>query len=213
LTDENKSFFHSKKGNWCKACYNEYRRDKRAKLKIKQGEVEQGEPLEIPPIMEGEPQKEQPKKESKKAETKVNLKEVKNTATAVLQTVFGVVASRAGEHWNISKDEADNITTPLVNILNKYDMFKKVTKNMDSINLVMAIGAFAIPRAMVQMEIIKQQKEEKKKKGEQLHGTNKPEQEEIKNKAVIREINKTDKPKVTDIPKAYDRETFQPAIL
>lgn len=153
----------------CKPCHNNRQKEYRIKKKheieeIKQG-IKQEPPLEIPQIENESPKKEvkkEVKKEIKDKPSAKDIKEIKSMASAVLQAGFGILGTRAGEHWNISEDEAKSISSPLVNILNKYDLFQKVSKNSDALSLVVAVGTVIIPRSMIQYELIKQKRKEKK---------------------------------------------------
>ena len=67
--------------------------------------------------------------------------------------VFAFISSRPGcEHWAVSEDELNSITTPLANILNKYEAFEKIAENSDAIALVTASVVVVAPRAMISME-------------------------------------------------------------
>ena len=67
--------------------------------------------------------------------------------------VFTFISSRPGcEHWAVSEDELNSITTPLANILNKYEAFEKIAENSDAIALVTASVVVVAPRAMISME-------------------------------------------------------------
>lgn len=71
---------------------------------------------------------------------------------------FGVVANRAGDHWNITEKEAENIANPLTNIMSKLQYVEEIAQNMDYINLTSALLGTIAPRAIKTMQ-------EKKKGG------------------------------------------------
>lgn len=209
--------FKSSSGNWCKQCKNESQKERRAKLREKQKDVIQGEPVNIPTTeqIETGPQLiPEPKKTTTKKEVipKADIKAIKSYTTIGLQTAFGIIASRAGDHWNISKDEAGAVADPLINILNKYDFFKTVTKNSDAVGLVMAVGMIIIPRTLNEIEI-QRIKKKAKKEVKEIHGSNKPQQEEIKNIGIIRENKGSSPSNNPPISETNDRQSFGAAIL
>jgi DNA-directed RNA polymerase subunit RPC12/RpoP len=143
--------FQSKKAKIrCQECQNKKVREYRASKKIDQGKPKLVDVPEIP----GSDNK--TNKTVKKVAPKVKpIKEIKDVTSGVLQTLFGLVALRAGEHWEISEDEANKITDPMINILNKYGLFKKIQANMDVLMLLGAIGTVVTPRAIVSFQISK----------------------------------------------------------
>lgn len=151
--------------NRCKPCQREYRRN----LYKRKKENLQGEP--IPLIKEKKPENE---KEKPKQTKKSSNKEIAGLISTGLQMGFGLIATRAGEHWIISNEEAESISKPLTNILSKYDLTNKLNDNMDSIALIVACGTTFIPRILLQIEINKQKnkKEEKKDEGQDKRNTN-----------------------------------------
>jgi hypothetical protein len=159
------------KDNKCKPCRREYDKKRRKELKEKklQAGILQKEPIPIQNMGENakEEIKEEPKKEDKNATAK-EIKQIKEMTSGLLVAVFGLVSTRAGSHWAITEDEAKTVSNPLINILNKYDLFKKISKNVDSLALLAATATIIVPRSLMTIE----QRKENKKHGKS--GTIKP---------------------------------------
>jgi hypothetical protein len=145
-------FLSAKVKNKCKECVNAEQREHRRKKKI-----EQDKPIEVP-LPENKENK-KPKKPPVKKLTKNKTDEIKQMTTGILMSGFALISIRAGEHWNLSEDEANSISSPLINILNKYGAFRKVTNNMDIILLAGAIWGTIIPRALISYDMMKLKKD------------------------------------------------------
>jgi hypothetical protein len=92
----------------------------------------------------------------KKKETKLASKDI----TPLLMTVFSLVSLKAGEHWSLSDEEADSISKPLVNILDKLDLTEKVSNMSDGAGLVLALIMIVAPRVMISATKKKETKKE-----------------------------------------------------
>lgn len=147
----------SKGVNRCKPCHNLRLKELRKEKK----EVKQGAPI---PIQKKKEEKDE-KQKSAKAK-KFEIKELKEITSGLLMSGFALISTKAGEEWMITKDEADSISSPLINILNKYKLFENINKNMDSIALIIATGNILIPRGFVTYE---KMREKKKSKGATIH--------------------------------------------
>lgn len=86
-----------------------------------------------------------PKKRKTKQEKNTETKSLINT---VLLVGFDIVAARAGSHWSITQEEAENITNPLVKIMDRLNITEKVEKYGDWTALALAAGLVVVPRAM-----------------------------------------------------------------
>ena len=73
---------------------------------------------------------------------------------------FGVIASRAGEHWNVTQDETESIAAPLVKILDRLNITEKVEKYGDWAALGVALGLVIVPRVM--MTVMEEKKNDEK---------------------------------------------------
>jgi len=69
---------------------------------------------------------------------------------------FNFVANRAGNHWNISEQEAEQIAQPLNNIVSKLSYVEQIAQNMDYINLGSALIGTVAPR-MIQTAQMKKE--------------------------------------------------------
>jgi len=116
-----------------------------------------------------------PKKEIKEEEKikKAQDSLFKENIKMFLSIGFGVVANRAGDHWNITEKEAENIANPLTNIMSKLQYVEQIAQNMDYINLASALVGTIAPRT------IKTIQENKIKKGGKDVGRIKPRKEAV----------------------------------
>ncbi len=117
--------------------------------------------LDLP---EAEPNKESTKtgKSTKKPQSKKSpaksmggtvIVEHTDDVAGLIQSGFAIVASRAGNVWNIEETEAQSIAAPLCRILAKYEQSKVVAENMDAIALIAALGTVVIPRMIIHADI------------------------------------------------------------
>jgi hypothetical protein len=89
------------------------------------------------------------KDESKKVEEKKVEGLSANDVTPILQGLFGLVSLKAGEHWNISNQEAEQVAKPLCNILVKLNLSEKVSNISDGTALVIALLTIVAPRVIL----------------------------------------------------------------
>ena len=150
--------FKSNKGNYCKPCYNEYQKERRLKKKQVLQDVPKPVNVELNNSDEEKIKSKKPNNTSRKSDNKKMI----DYASATIQTLSNLAALKFGSHWQIQEDEANYISEPLINVLSKYDFFKKASKNSDSIALIMACGSVFIPRALISYELLKIKKEEAK---------------------------------------------------
>jgi hypothetical protein len=91
----------------------------------------------------------------KEKETKLNS----NDIAPLVSTVFSLVSLKAGEHWSLSDAEAESITKPLCNILDKLNLTEKVSNLSDGAGLVLALIVIVAPRVMISASLKKETKE------------------------------------------------------
>lgn len=72
---------------------------------------------------------------------------------SLIQGVFLIGATRLGEHWVLTDEEADAIASPAANIMAKYIDADKLAKFSDPAALVFALGAVMLPRVMIQVQM------------------------------------------------------------
>lgn len=78
---------------------------------------------------------------------------------ALIVSLSGIVAARPNcQHWQISEQEAHTVSVPLCNILDKYEVFNKVGEHSDAVALVVAAASIVIPRAMISVAQVKEEK-------------------------------------------------------
>lgn len=78
-----------------------------------------------------------------------------NDISMLISGMFSLVSLKAGEHWNVSQDEANTISKPLENILRKMDLLEKVSNISDGAMLVFAVSSITIPRLLISNEMMK----------------------------------------------------------
>jgi hypothetical protein len=78
--------------------------------------------------------------------------------SALISGMFSLVALKGGEQWNITTDEATQVSKPLSNILQKMDYLEKVSNVSDGAMLIMAMGMLLIPRIIITSSISKKKK-------------------------------------------------------
>jgi hypothetical protein len=142
----------------CKECLKKQRKEI-AERKKADKEKEEPEPYNI----ENEIPKEiniktKPKKETKQDEKikKVQDETFKENIKMFLSIGFNFVANRAGNHWNISEQEAEQIATPLNNIVSKLSYVEQIAQNMDYVNLASALVGTIAPRAIQTIQMKKE---------------------------------------------------------
>jgi len=80
----------------------------------------------------------------------------------LLGTSFGIMSTRMGDHWALTEQEAIQLATPTVAILERYGLLSKVAQSSDFIALGIAGAAIFTPRIMFTMEISKKRKEQQR---------------------------------------------------
>jgi hypothetical protein len=89
-----------------------------------------------------------PKKSGTNTASNLNADQI----SALLQGVFSVVALKAGDHWNINKEESSAISEPLCRILERYNLAEKVAEMSDGAALVLALLTIVGGRIMLSMQ-------------------------------------------------------------
>jgi hypothetical protein len=105
---------------------------------------------------QGKPKKVKPKAESQATKKKSKSKSGIDSSEIdlVLMGGFGLLSTVLGEHWQITGDEAEMVSDPLVRVLDKLP--KKTVEKINSMaaptSLVVALGAIIVPRTMIEIE-------------------------------------------------------------
>ena len=68
---------------------------------------------------------------------------------SVIEGLFNVSASRLGQHWQLSDEEASSIATPASNIIAKYLDTSVLDKYSDPAALLIAMVVVCAPRVMI----------------------------------------------------------------
>lgn len=110
---------------------------------------------EAPPVP-AEPKKKQRRKPKKKEpEPSFNAEQI----SALIMTASGIIASRPGmEIWALRPEEANQLSTPIANMVEKSEKLKNMGEYADAIALVTASLMIFAPRAVVYAD---QQKKKK----------------------------------------------------
>jgi hypothetical protein len=88
---------------------------------------------------------------------KLNVDDIK----PILSGLFGIVAMKAGEHWNITDAEAEKVAKPLCNIAEKLNISDKISNASDGTALIIAMITITAPRLLINSATAKQKKKEK----------------------------------------------------
>lgn len=141
---------------------------------VKNNEIEKPDIVEITlPESNTPPAEPKPKRKYKPREKKAPATPAKkvdpaklgvNEVNSLLTGIFGLAAMKAGDHWSITEQEANSISQPLVNILDKMNITEKVANVSDGAMLVVAVATITIPRALISNEMMKQKKVTKEEK-------------------------------------------------
>lgn len=126
--------------------------------------VEQDTPKEVSvSLLDSETVKtDKPKTKKKTTKKKALSAKDKNSQIkdiqALIEGVFSVVSIKAGEHWRLSPEESKQIAEPVSNILERYDLLKKVSEISDPVALVVATTTIVAPRLIISQMDMKQKK-------------------------------------------------------
>lgn len=157
----------------CKKCLAEKRRARNKQKKEKNSianeiKINENEPINYEVT---KPKEEKPvKKDSNSAETFKKLM-FKETVKGVTDGIFSLIATRAGDHWKLTKDELDNISDPVTNLLGKLKYASKVAENIDVINLSLVMFGVLTPRVS---QTISEKKKGGKKNVQKITKTARP---------------------------------------
>lgn len=86
---------------------------------------------------------------------------VKDMITGLVETVFGLVAFRAGQHWALTREEAEKITEPTIRIMDRFNVLDKVAASSDFIALGLAATAVFTPRIVYSVQLSQHNKKMK----------------------------------------------------
>jgi hypothetical protein len=113
-------------------------------------------PKETEIIISDSGQATKPKRKSRsKKETGISQSEISN----LIIGCFSLVSLKAGDHWNITEDEALQVSKPLESILLKMNLLDKVSNCSDGAMLAFAVASITLPRILIS----RSQSENKKK--------------------------------------------------
>jgi hypothetical protein len=84
-------------------------------------------------------------------------KKLKDSISMMLTVGFGLAASRLGDHWIITPEEADTVAEPAVRVLDQLGASELMGKYGDYAALLLAAGIIVVPRLMITKAIIENQ--------------------------------------------------------
>lgn len=116
--------------------------------------IDAGKVVEIPVLNLPTPKTPAKKKDSKK-ETAVD-KTLEMNVSMLLMTGFEFTATRLGEHWRVSTEEAKAISEPATRILQRLGINETANKYMDYFALLAGIGMVVVPRILITQSLPKQ---------------------------------------------------------
>jgi hypothetical protein len=101
------------------------------------------------PVKINIPERKEKKSKIKKDEVKNDNENLTQTVNMMLMGIFGLVAGRAGEHWNITLEEASGVSLPLSRILERLGFLETANQYGDYVALITAVGIIVIPRVLM----------------------------------------------------------------
>lgn len=78
--------------------------------------------------------------------------------SALIGSLSDIVASRAGEHWKLSKNECMTIAEPAAKLVNNSEQLKQLAEHSDALALVMACVIVFAPRVLITAQNSKQKR-------------------------------------------------------
>lgn len=116
------------------------------------GKTEKTKPAELAVLNEETPPEVKQGKPKRKAKKKTTPPQTDSLNTLIL-TGSTIIASRQGwEHWQLSPEEVQSISTPLMGVLNDCGLLEKVTENSNALALVTACAMVFTPRVIISVQ-------------------------------------------------------------
>lgn len=116
------------------------------------GKAEKTKPVELAVLNEETPPEVKQDKPKRKAKKKTAPPQTDSLNTLIL-TGSTIIASRQGwEHWQLSPEEVQSISTPLMGVLNDCGLLEKVTENSNALALVTACAMVFTPRVIISVQ-------------------------------------------------------------
>ena len=116
------------------------------------GKTEKTKPAELAVLNEETPPEVKQGKPKRKAKKKTAPPQTDSLNTLIL-TGSTIIASRQGwEHWQLTPEEVQSISTPLMGVLNDCGLLEKVTENSNALALVTACAMVFTPRVIISVQ-------------------------------------------------------------
>lgn len=116
------------------------------------GKTEKTKPAELAVLNEETPPEVKQGKPKRKPKKKTAPPQTDSLNTLIL-TGSTIIASRQGwEHWQLSHEEVQSISTPLMGVLNDCGLLEKVTENSNALALVTACAMVFTPRIIITVQ-------------------------------------------------------------
>jgi hypothetical protein len=154
----------------CKTCTSKYRKDYNMKKKESKNEDEEikvvndiNVEIDQPDIVEKvEPVQAKKRTPKKKATSDIEKQFYVENLKLLLVGGFNLISKKAGNHWNITEIESENIAKPAINILTKIEAFNKFSEHSDIIALGVACVSTIIPRLYMSVSEVKTKNDNRK---------------------------------------------------
>lgn len=116
------------------------------------GKTEKTKPAELAVLNEETPPEVKQGKPKRKPKKKTAPPQTDSLNTLIL-TGSTIIASRQGwEHWQLTPEEVQSISTPLMGVLNDCGLLEKVTENSNALALVTACAMVFTPRVIITVQ-------------------------------------------------------------
>ena len=134
------------------------------------GKTEKTKPAELAVLNEETPPEVKQGKPKRKAKKKTAPPQTDSLNTLIL-TGSTIIASRQGwEHWQLSPEEVQSISTPLMGVLNDCGLLEKVTENSNALALVTACAMVFTPRIIISVQKSKKKVKKVERRNTEITG-------------------------------------------
>lgn len=134
------------------------------------GKTEKTKPVELAVLNDETPPEVKQGKPKRKAKKKTAPPQTDSLNTLIL-TGSTIIASRQGwEHWQLSPEEVQSISTPLMGVLNDCGLLEKVTEKSNALALVTACAMVFTPRVIISVQKSKKKVKKVERRNTEITG-------------------------------------------
>ena len=134
------------------------------------GKTEKTKPAELAVLNEETPPEVKQGKPKRKAKKKTAPPQADSLNTLIL-TGSTIIASRQGwEHWQLTPEEVQSISTPLMGVLNDCGLLEKVTENSNALALITACAMVFTPRVIITVQKSKKKVKKVERRNTEITG-------------------------------------------